>query len=180
MDAKGIRYIEYPSRKSEIKIWDICDAHLGNKAAAKDKLMADIKNIRTDPESFWLSTGDYGDFISAKDRRFDSGFIDPDIFALCDIQNYGEVLTDYVRDIFKPITHKCLGFGFGNHEWKYLREQEQTGRHGWLCREFGTLNLGYSSFFKIGFLRKLFRAGSEAGPTGDGDLPGAEPPGIRD
>jgi hypothetical protein len=40
---------------------------------------------------------------------------------------------------------------------------------------------GYgASVFKIGFLRKLFRAGSEAGPTGEGDLPGAEPPGIRD
>ncbi|MBE9557679.1 MAG: hypothetical protein IMF08_12545 [Proteobacteria bacterium] len=49
----------------------------------------------------------------------------------------------------------------------------------------GTLDdpkvVGYgASVFKIGFLRKLFRAGSEAGPTGDGDLPGAEPPGIRD
>ncbi|MBE9557995.1 MAG: hypothetical protein IMF08_14145, partial [Proteobacteria bacterium] len=37
-----------------------------------------------------------------------------------------------------------------------------------------------ASIFQLGFLRKLFRAGSEAGPTGDGDLPGAEPPGIRD
>lgn len=40
---------------------------------------------------------------------------------------------------------------------------------------------GYgASVFKIGFLRKLFRAGGETPSDQNGDQPGAEPPGIRD
>ncbi len=154
MIAGGAKWILHPSRADEITIWSISDMHLGNRGVAKDRLFQDIEAIRSDPNAFWLCTGDYGDYISQKDRkRFDPRVIDREIIDLPDLVNLGQVITEYVYELLKPIASKCLGIGYGNHEEYYGTTYEQSGLHGWLCKELGVSNLGYSAMFHLRFVR---------------------------
>lgn len=154
MEAAGRRWIEHPSRTDEFTIWNLSDIHLGSRATAEDRLREDVETIRQDPRSFWFGGGDMAEYISYSDRRR----FDPDAFApwvkVADLGNLGQVLTEKVRDTLKPIAHKCLGLIFGNHEHQYAREKEQMGLHGWLCKELGAENLGYTAFVDVQFRKK--------------------------
>jgi hypothetical protein len=153
MEAAGTRYILHPSRNDTIKIWNLADLHLGNRAVAKDRLRKDIAEIAKDPLSFWIGGGDYGDFISTKDKRFDPDCMDPDVLDLSDMGCIGKAIATYVRDLLKPIAHKCLGLLFGNHEASYMRHEDQSDLHAWLCRELNVPNLRYSAIFDLQMIR---------------------------
>jgi len=116
-------------------------------------LQEKIREIRDDPCSFWVGGGDYADYISYTDRRFDPACISDDL-AIADLGQLGLALTTRVRDMFKPIAHKGLGLLFGNHEVKYMREHNQQNLHAWLCTELSLPNLGYSALFDLVFIRK--------------------------
>lgn len=153
MQASGKRYISYPSRKDTIKIWNIADIHLGNKACEKDRLARDIATIKNDPYSFWIGGGDYADYIGYEDKRFDPQSVDQTL-SIMDLGDLGYVLTRRVRDLFEPIKDKCLGLIYGNHEEKYMKNNTSMELHNWLCTELGVRNLGYSAFVDIVFWRR--------------------------
>lgn len=152
MEAAGKRYIVHPSRSDWLTLWNLSDIHYGSKACALDTLKADIETIRRDPHAFWVGGGDYAEYISHRDRRFDAETI-TETLQIADLGRLGRVLTERIRDVFLPIRHKCLGLVYGNHEAVYQRENEQRELHGWLCTELGVANLGYSALMDVVFVR---------------------------
>lgn len=152
MQAAGKRYIAHGSRSNSFTVWNLSDIHLGNRACAVDTVKRDIERIRKDPTAFWLGGGDYAEYIGAQDKRFDPDAV-AESLTVADMGKLGLVLTSRVRDLFKPIAHKCLGLLMGNHERHYERWTEQTGLHAWLCNELQVPNLQYSAFFDVVFCR---------------------------
>jgi hypothetical protein len=176
MEATGSRLILYRNKESQFRIWPFADVHLGNAGCAKHQLAADIQQVKDDPYSVWLLIGDYADFIAVGDKRFDATVIDENIKAN-EIGSLGSYLMEKVREFFDPIKDKCLGAGFGNHEHSYMKQKDQAGLHGVLCKHLDVANLMYSGFFDMYFKRD---AGLRKGPvvvkknagvvTGDGVL----------
>ena len=152
MIAGGVKYIVYGSRKDEIRLWNFADLHLGCQGVAKRLLAEDVQKVADDPCSFWLGGGDYAEYISYRDPRFDPAVVDVDL-AIEDLGSLGRKLTGAVRDIFWPIRHKCVGLMDGNHETNYQRRTDQQQLTHWLCTELGTAYLGYSCLFDIAFVR---------------------------
>lgn len=152
MEAAGKRYIWYGKRKTVFRIWNLSDLHWMAKACAEGEIKRDIKEIASDPYSFWLGGGDYLDFIGHTDRRFDADAVAEwvPLKALGDLAAFGRV---QLRDLFKPIAHKCLGLIIGNHEKKYEVAMEQESWHAWLCTELNVPRLGYSCLFDVIFCR---------------------------
>jgi len=149
----GTHYIVYNSRSDVLSLTVFADGHEGARGARTDKLDRDIAAIRDDPNAYWLHLGDYADFISTSDRRrFDPAVLDPTI-PIEAMGYLGKYLVTRVRDRFAPIAHKCIGIGYGNHEWYYMKEEEQQDLHGWLCQELGVPNFGYCFITDVAFIR---------------------------
>jgi hypothetical protein len=152
MEAGGTRYIAYCSRKSQIRVYNFADLHVNAEACAIDKIKEDIDRVRLDDSAFWFGGGDYADCISHMDKRFHPDSVAKDV-RVKDLGNIGKVSMEKVRDLFKPIRHKCMGLLYGNHELEYMKAKEQTDLHGWLCQELGVQNLGYCAFVDVVFVR---------------------------
>ena len=143
MEAAGSRYIGRKHASDVIRLWVLADWHIGNRDSRKGLLREHIAAIEADPNSYWIGLGDYADYISPSDPRFDPESIEEDISAR-DTGRLGKVLTDKVLALMEPIKGKCVGLAYGNHEWKYMRNKEQQDLHGYLCTALGVPNLGYS------------------------------------
>ena len=153
MQASGQRIIWHGSMSDDIKSVYFSDIHWMAKACAEKEVLRQRDAILNDPNTFWIGGGDYGEFIGFGDaKRFD-----PDAVAehvkVSDMARLGQKTYEAVRDIFKPIAHKCLGLIVGNHEKQYMRRMQQEDLHGWLCTELGVPNLGYSCFMDLVFCR---------------------------
>jgi hypothetical protein len=153
MEVKGKQYILHGSRATAIRIWNFADIHYGARACSIDRLKKDIREVRDDPNSFFIIGGDYADFIGYKDaKRFDPDAI-AETITVADLGKLGFTLTSQVRDLFKPIAHKCLGILCGNHERAYALHTHTQELHGWLCSELGVPNLGYCCIFDLVCIR---------------------------
>ncbi len=152
MEAKGKQYILHPSRSDEFTVWNIADIHLGNKACAIDRVKEDIDIIKKDKRAFWFGGGDYAEYIGLDDKRFDPDCVH-DAITIKDMGHLGKYLTQQIAELFGPIQHKCLGLLLGNHEKRYQQAAQQTHLHSWLCTELGVLNLEYSAFVDVVFVR---------------------------
>ena len=152
MKAGGTRWVEYPSRSDEIRLYWTADWHISNSACAMKQLKRDLKLIEDDPCGLWLGGGDYSDCIGVADRRFDPEVFSPDV-SVHELGRLGHALGERVRDLMGPIAPKCLGLLYGNHEDKYMQSHEAQQLHGWLCQELGVMDLTYSTIFDIGFRR---------------------------
>jgi hypothetical protein len=152
MELGGVQYILHGSRTDVFKLWAVGDLHLGNAACNKELIKRDLDAIEKDPYSFWIGLGDYADYISAGDKRFDPTTISPEL-SIADMGRLGRRLGEQVRDAFGPIKHKCLGLLFGNHEKSYFVGKEQEDLHSWMCTELDVKNLGYCAFLDVAFVR---------------------------
>ena len=158
MQASGQWHIEHPSRGDNFSIWSLADWHLFNAACLVDRLKEDIEKIRLDPNALWTGVGDYAEFISPSDPRFNPDDVSSEVLA-SDLGRIGPKYIKAVLDLMRPIAHKCLGLGFGNHEFRYMKEKEQQNLHGWLCLELAKFagheipDLGYSALFDLVFHR---------------------------
>ncbi len=152
MEAAGKRYVWYGSRNPEFRIWNLSDLHWMAKACAEKEIRKDIKEILSDPYSFWLGGGDYLDFIGHTDKRFDPDAVAEwvPLKALGDLAAFGR---EQLRALFRPIAHKCFGLLLGNHEMRYQLATEHESWHSWLCTELGVPRLGYSCLFDVVFCR---------------------------
>jgi hypothetical protein len=152
MEAAGKRWITYPSRASEIRIFNLSDLHIGVKACDEKRLALDVRKIRDDPFAYWFGGGDTIDAISPKDKRFSTHEIS-DRIRVADLGRLGARQMEMAYEILKPIKSKCLGLGYGNHEAKYMGQTEQARLHHWLCVEMGVPDLGYCCFLDTVFVR---------------------------
>jgi hypothetical protein len=171
MQAAGKRFIWHASRSDVFKIVYFSDIHWLAKACAEKEVVRQRDEILNDPFTFWIGGGDYGEFIGFGDqKRFD-----PDAVAekvkVKDLGQLGKHTYEEIRDLFRPIAHKCLGLIVGNHEKQYMRRLQQEDLHGWLCTELGVPDLGYSCFMDVVFCRinKEVAAVPHLGPKSRGD-----------
>jgi len=116
------------------------------------KIGEDITEIQNDPNSFWVGGGDYAEYISKADRRFDPECM-ADWVTVRDLGKLGKVLKNKTYELFKPIKHKCLGLAYGNHEDSYQKWNEQQDLHSSLCVDLDVPNLTYSALFDVVFIR---------------------------
>ena len=148
----GVRWIEHSSRTDELRLYWTADWHIGNRACALEMLQDDLKAIEEDDHGFWLGGGDFSECIATDDKRFDPEVVSPDI-KVSELGRLGYALGERVRDLMKPIAHKCLGLLYGNHEDKYMKSKDAQMLHAWLCHELGVPDLGYSTIFDLRFRR---------------------------
>ena len=150
MQAAGRKYIWYPSRTTEIKLVYFSDIHWFAKACSEKSVLAQVREIRDDPATFWIGGGDYGEFIGYQDsKRFDPDAVSERV-KVKDLGRLGKATYESLRDVvFNPIKHKCLGLLMGNHERAYMNHTQQGDLHGWLCTELGVPNLGYSCLMDV-------------------------------
>lgn len=151
MKPAGQRWIIYPDEKASLYIYGFSDWHLGNKGTCKKRLAADIEEVRCDPYIFWLGAGDYAEYIKPSDPRFDPDAVDEDI-KVSELGKLGAALTARVAAMARPIKHKCLGMGYGNHEDGFMLRQAQQGMHDAMCEHLGVPNLEYGAFFDVIFV----------------------------
>lgn len=152
MEAAGKLYLEHPSKTDKFTLWGIGDIHKGAPGCDWDGVKRDVKAVAEDPNAIWVGLGDYADFITVKDKRFDPDHLDAD--AKQHIGNLGEYYMDCVRELFRPIAHKCVGLIYGNHEEKFMYHNEQTNLHQQLCNELGVTNLKYCAIRDLVFMRR--------------------------
>ncbi len=152
MEYAGKFLIEYPSRTDRIRLWVLADFHYWNRNCAVDKLKSDIAAIAADSHSFAAGVGDYGDFITWSDKRFDAESIAEDV-TVGDLSQMGHALSEKLKELFTPIRSQLLGLGKGNHEKKYEVQREHSEMHSALCYALGVPNLGYSALYDIVFAR---------------------------
>ncbi len=137
--------IEYASRSDEFHLWHITDTHLGHKGTDEKALKATVARIEADPFALWTGGGDYGEYISTHDPRFDGDEIASWI-DLSDLKRIGRVQSDRLIAMLRPIGNKCLGMIGGNHGLRMYRYQ-QFDPLGYIAGKLEVPNLGYDGAF---------------------------------
>ncbi|MFA4917013.1 MAG: hypothetical protein WC560_10130 [Syntrophales bacterium] len=95
-----------------------------------------------------IGMGDYAEFITPSDPRFDSGgiaeWVKPD--------DLGHSQEEYVTELLAPIKHKIIGLIYGNHEVSIHKHSHQDV-HQHICDNLEVPNIGYSCFVRLHFGR---------------------------
>lgn len=151
MEASGIRIIEYRDQNAEIKLYDIADIHFLNRGCSKLHLSRDIGKIYEDPLAYFVIGGDYADWISPGDKRFDASAFDEN-FKVIDLTCMGMVIVKLMNEYFKIIADRCLGVLIGNHDHKYITEKSQSFIHEQICDNLNAPNMGFSGIMDIYFV----------------------------
>jgi hypothetical protein len=87
MEAAGQHIIEVKSLRGKWNLYAIGDVHLGNKGCAKNRFREVVRTIQNDRRGVWIGLGDFAEYISITDPRFDATVIDPDLFNLASLGN---------------------------------------------------------------------------------------------
>ena len=139
---------KYTNRQTEFHLHTPGDIHAGTKHCAEDKIRARVREIQQDPFAIWIGMGDYGEFITGNDPRWDiaiiSDWVRPDDIA--------ESQREWIVNLFRPIKDKCIGLLEGNHE-DQMRLHFKGDVQAHLCKDLGVPNLGYSCFVRFLFQR---------------------------
>jgi len=135
-------------KSTEFHLYPIGDAHLGIKHCAEDMLRKQVRQIQEDKNALWIGMGDYGEFITQRDPRWDvaviADWVKRDDIAMSQV--------DYIVDIFKPIRNKCVGLLEGNHE-DAIRVHNDVDVLTRICKGLDVTPLGYSCFVRFVFTR---------------------------
>jgi len=147
MQVKDIT-IKYKYSDSTFRLFCLGDIHAGTIHCVEHEIKRKVEEIKNSKNTYWLGMGDYAEFITPKDKRFDpslksiADWVEPD--------NLGHCQTKWLTELFTPIKHKCVGLLYGNHENSiriYNHENVQQN----LCDTLGVDNLGYSCFLRFHF-----------------------------
>jgi len=144
------KIIEYRKSDGEWRLYPIGDTHLGIKNCTENDLQKTVQEISQDKRAIWIGMGDYGEFITPNDKRWDA-----QVTAdwLKDQDNIAEDQTKYICNLLSPIKDKCIGLLSGNHEdsiRRYLKVNVQKN----ICERLELNNLGYSCWVRLRFWRK--------------------------
>jgi hypothetical protein len=150
MEAAGMRLIKYGKQDAEFSIYDIADIHWGTRGCAKDRLQTDIDRIKRDPYSLFIVGGDYCDWITPGDKRWDPEAINEDV-SVNDLSRISALLASSLVKMFLPIKDKCLGWCIGNHELKHMVKQSEMFIHEEICHVLKVPNMRYSGWVDLYF-----------------------------
>lgn len=150
MQVKDIS-IPYKQSSPEYKLFCVGDIHAGTIHCVEDDIRRKVKEISQIKNALWIGMGDYAEFITPKDKRFDpnqssiSEWVQPD--------NLGHSQTKWLTELFTPIKNKCIGLLYGNHE-NSIRINNHENVQQNLCDALEVDNLGYSCFINFHFKRE--------------------------
>ena len=145
--------IEYASRADEFHLWHITDTHLGSCAVNEKALRRDIAEIEADPFAIWTFGGDWAEFISPTDKRFDPTEV-ADWISVADLADIAKVQCAHTARLFGPIADKCIGAIGGNHGL-FIARTHHRNPHADICSKLDIPNLGYDgAFINLRFQRK--------------------------
>jgi len=151
MEASGIRIIYYRDKNAEFSFYDIADIHFLNRGCSKIHVKKDVDRIQKDPLAYFAIGGDYGDFINVSDKRFDASAFDTEL-KVNDLNILGSKIVELMREYYSPISDRCIGVLWGNHDKKYLSIKSQETIHNEVCDQLNAPNMGYSGFVDIYFV----------------------------
>ncbi len=134
-------------------LYPLGDVHAGSRSCDLNLFRHYVKIVRDDPCAIWGGMGDYCEWITKDDPRWDAGEIDEKIVNLASIDRIGDVYVEKIGEMFKPIADKCLWFGFGNHEAQFMR-RHATNLAERIMKEAGIPKDRYSGW--MGKTRILF------------------------
>jgi hypothetical protein len=143
--------IPYKISNSSFKLFCLGDIHAGTIHCVEDHVRKKIDEIKNTKNALWIGMGDYAEWITPKDKRFDPNlksiaeWVEPDNVAHCQ--------TEWLTKLFEPIKNKCVGLLYGNHE-NSIRVYNHDNVIKNLCDNLGVDNLGYSCFLRLFFKRE--------------------------
>ena len=143
--------INYKMGAGDFKVYPLGDTHIGTKHCTESDIEKIIAEIHNDSQAIWVGMGDYGEFITPNDKRWDSKVVSE--WLKDEQDNIPEAQTDYLEKLFSPIKNKCIGLLEGNHEdsiRRFLHVDVQKN----LCKRLDVANLGYSAWVKLRFARE--------------------------
>ena len=145
--------IDYKSRSDTFHLWNLTDFHIGHKETDEKALRATIAKIEADPFALWMGGGDYCEYISVGDPRFDGSELAPWI-GTSDLANLARVQSDRVIELLAPIVDKCLGLIGGNHGLR-IHKYQQFDPLGYIAGKLQVPNLGWDgAFINLRFKRQ--------------------------
>ena len=135
-----VKSVTIPYKFSEpIKIHLLGDIHAGIKHCSESQILDRVKEIKNDPNAYFIGMGDYADFITPSDPRWDIQVIADWV----EKDNLARSLEKHVINLFSPIKDKCLGLLEGNHE-DAIRIHNHDDVQKNICNELSVSNLGYT------------------------------------
>jgi hypothetical protein len=144
--------IKSKSKLDEFKLYPIGDIHCGTVFCNEDALKKKIREIKDNPKALWVGMGDYGEFITPNDKRWDCEAI-ADWVKRSDVADSQE---KHIIKLLRPIAPQCIGLLAGNHELDIrLRFNDDVYRH--VCEELEVPLLGYSCMYRLVFERNKSR-----------------------
>jgi len=142
--------IPYTQANSEFRIYFLGDIHAGTIHCSEEKIKAKVAEIGKLKNTFWVGMGDYAEFITASDPRWDPS--QKAIPSWVEQDNIAECQRKWVVDLFKPIKNKCIGLLYGNHE-DSIRIHSHINVQKNICDDLDVPNLGYIAYVRLRFLR---------------------------
>jgi hypothetical protein len=133
---------------SNFHLYAFGDIHAGTIHCVEEHVRRKVQEIKADENAMWIGMGDYGDFITPKDKRWSDG----QISEWVDPADIGESVRVWLVDLFSPIKDKSIGLLYGNHEVSYSKQNDGKV-HQHICKDLGLPNLSYSCFVRMHFNR---------------------------
>ena len=134
-----------------ITLYPLGDVHLGSANCDKQLFWHTVDEIRANPDARWLGMGDYCEWITPKDKRWQAGGIDEMIVNLASLDRIGDVYVEKMGSMLRPIIEKCWGMGDGNHE-QHFADEHHTNLTQRIIQEAGgpgALYLGWEALTRV-------------------------------
>ena len=141
--------IEYKYATAERRLYALGDIHGGTIHCTEHDIKRKVVEIKADKHALWVGVGDYAEFITPSDPRWDGG----GIADWVDKEDIGYSQEKWVIELFKPIKAQCVGMLYGNHEQSIFKHSHQNV-HKHITDALEVPNLGYSTFIKFSFQRE--------------------------
>ncbi len=138
------------TRSTKIKLFCLGDIHAGTIHCVEKDIKNKVREIANTKDAYWIGMGDYSEFITPNDRRFDPS--QKAVAEWVEQDNIAECETKWVVDLFTPIKDKCWGLLYGNHE-ESIRKFNHDNVQKNICDRLGVSNLGFSCFLTLHFAR---------------------------
>lgn len=130
------------------RIHPLGDLHDGTQHFVEGMFKRKVNEIANDDKALWVGLGDYCEFITTHDPRWDSNCVS----SWVEKDNIAVSETNHVASLLAPIKDKCIGLIEGNHETA-IKFHNDVNVHKNLCEALGVPNLGYSCWLKLRFKR---------------------------
>jgi len=141
-----------PYKRSDVfPLYLVGDIHCGTIHCAEDEIRSKVQEIKSNPQALWLGMGDYAEWITPFDKRWDPS--QKAVASWLEQDNIAECQRKWIKKLFEPIRKQCIGLLYGNHE-ESIRHCNHDNVLKNVCDDLELENLGYSCFVDFIFRRE--------------------------